>query len=100
MEAERSILERLPPSEKAAVDIERLLEGTPTLTRTVAQNAIKKLTETGVVRRTGRGKKGSPYRYFRAIAVSATTQITSYGRNRNGADADDVAMLTDVEVHG
>ncbi len=81
LEAERVLLDRLPSTEDAAVTLDALLdELQPRIARTVAQQALGKLSDVGV-KRLGQGKRGSPYRYFRAIEVSATTQITGYGRN-------------------
>lgn len=81
LEAERVLLDRLPCTEAAAVTLDGLLDNLqPRIPRTVAQQALGKLSDVGV-QRLGHGKRGSPYRYFRAIEVSAATQITGYGRN-------------------
>jgi hypothetical protein len=86
LEAKRALIERLPASEDAAVTLDSLLESIqPKVARTVAQEALRKLADAGV-QRVGHGKRGNPYRYFRAIEVSAGTQITRYGRNGNEVD--------------
>lgn len=83
LEAERTLLDRLPGTEAAAVTLAELLDGLqPRIARTVAQEALRKLAAVGV-QQIGNGKRGSPYRYFRAVEVSAGTQITGCGRNGN-----------------
>ena len=76
MEAQRALFDRLPTSEAEALSLDALLDGhQPRIPRTVAQEALRELTEIGA-KRLGLGKRGSPYRYFRAVEVSAGTQIT------------------------
>lgn len=89
LEAERTLLDRLPTTEADALTLNGILDGhAPRIARTVAQAALQRLTTAAVATRTGNGKRGSPYRYFRAIEVSAGTQITRCGRNGNESEAD------------
>jgi hypothetical protein len=62
------------------------------VTRTVAQEAIARLEEGGVLLKTGDGKKGSPFRYWRhRVEIhSAGTPPLSRGRMNSstiGADS-------------
>jgi hypothetical protein len=85
LEAERALLDRLPATEAGALTLDALLDGhVPRIARTVAQEALRALEAVGV-QRLGKGKRGSPYRYFRAIEVPAGTQITSHGTNGDQA---------------
>lgn len=87
LEAERVLLDHLPTTEAKALALPDLLDGLqPRIARTVAQEALRKLASVGV-QQLGSGKRGSPYRYFRAIEVSAGTQITGCGRNTNEMEA-------------
>jgi hypothetical protein len=87
LQAERAILDRLPilpllgdgvPAETdRALTVEAILEAQqPRIARTVAQEALRKLVEAGVVGRVGKGKKNAPHRYFRTGDLSAGTQST------------------------
>lgn len=77
LEAERTLLDRLPWDPGAAVALDAALEGvTPRVSRTIAQAALKNLMSIGQVQRTGKGKKGDGYRYSRTVEDSAGTQIT------------------------
>lgn len=90
LEAERALMDRLPVTEAEAVTIDELLEGLqPRVARTVAQEALRKLSDVGV-QRLGKGKRGNPYRYFRAIEVSAGTPTTGCGRK--GIEVDDESL--------
>jgi hypothetical protein len=85
LEAERALLDRFPTTEAAALTLTDLIDGAqPRIPRTVAQRALDKLTEAGAVSRLGSGKKKDAYRYFKAIDVSAQTQIPIQGRNSTG----------------
>jgi len=44
--------------------------------------ALENLTATNVITKIGSGKRGSAYRWFRTIEVSAETQIPRLGRNQ------------------
>ena len=82
LEAERVLLDRLPAGAEAAIPLDTALGGIgPRVSRTVAQDAVKKLMELGTVRRLGKGKKSDSYRYYRPAEDSAGTQITKCGRN-------------------
>ena len=63
-EARNAILEAAPTAEEEAVSLDELLEATE-LKRTTVQNAIEALLDAGELERTGRGRRGSPYRYWR-----------------------------------
>jgi hypothetical protein len=69
LEAENILRDRLPVTEAEALTLDELRAGLQ-LTRSVAQEALRKLADVGV-QRVGLGKRGSPYRYFKAIDVSA-----------------------------
>jgi AAA domain len=79
LEAERVLLDRLPVSAETALPLDDLREGEDRLPRTATQEALKKLTEAGIAKRVGSGKKGNAYRYFRTVNDSAGTQITRSG---------------------
>jgi hypothetical protein len=81
LEAERALLERFPDTAETALKLDELLQGhEPKIARTIAQTAITKLFDAGIVTRGGTGKRGDPYRYFRTVEVSAGTQIPRDGR--------------------
>lgn len=63
--AEDSILAIAPKSESEAVEIKELIEMAE-VPRATVQRAVKKLEEDGKLGRVGDGKKGKPFRYFRA----------------------------------
>lgn len=82
MEAEKAILDMLPSTSETAMALKDMCEhSTPHIKRTVAQEALENLEQTGVITKIGSGKKGSAYRWFRTVEVSAGTQITRCGRN-------------------
>jgi hypothetical protein len=80
LEAERAILELLPETPEGALPVKDLCAGPPRLTRSVAQKALKSLTEAGLVTVTGTGTRGDAYCYSRAVNVSASTQTSKRGR--------------------
>jgi predicted transcriptional regulator len=59
--------------ESGAVDIKELSESAE-VPRATAQRAAKKLEKEGILSKVGDGKKGNPFRYFRAENVSAQPQ--------------------------
>jgi hypothetical protein len=71
--AQDSILAIAPELESGAVDIKELSESAE-VPRATAQRAAKKLEKEGILSKVGDGKKGNPFRYFRAENVSAQPQ--------------------------
>lgn len=70
-EAELLILANAPDCEENAKDLSELLEGSE-IARTTAQRVIKKLVGQKLTQ-TGKGRRGSPFRYFLSEKVSAQT---------------------------
>ena len=66
-EAEGAILEALPSKPGNAMVTADVLDKLKEqdIKRTVATNALAKLSDAGVVLRVGEGKKGNPYRYYK-----------------------------------
>ena len=66
-EAENAILEMLPSKPENAMVTTDVLDKLKEqdIKRTVATDALAKLSDTGKVRRVGEGKKGNPYRYYK-----------------------------------
>ena len=62
-EAEEAILESAPQTQEEAISLDSLLEGT-SVTRTTAQRVIKKLLASGLIAKTGMGRKNSPHRFW------------------------------------
>ena len=71
-EAEEAILAAAPQSAEQAAELDELLEGKE-IARATAQRAVKQLRSEGRLDRIGRGRKGSPYRYFAPEIYSAQT---------------------------
>ncbi len=72
LEAQKTILAAAPHSEEDAVKLNDLLEGSQ-ITRATAQRAVKGLLAAGKLARTGSGKRGKAFRFFKAEKVSAQT---------------------------
>ncbi len=62
-EAEEAILGSAPQTQEEAARLDSLLEGT-SVTRTTAQRVIKKLLASGLIVKTGMGRKNSPHRFW------------------------------------
>ncbi len=69
-EAAEAILAAAPVSQEEALDLDSLLQGTP-VARSTAQRVLKGLLAAGRLLRTGKGRKGDSFRYFRPEFVSA-----------------------------
>ncbi len=68
----KAILAAAPQSAEQAAELDELLEG-KAIARATAQRAVKQLRSEGRLDRIGRGRKGSPYRYFAPEIYSAQT---------------------------
>ena len=64
-EAKASIIEIAPMLEAEAMTLEALMESSQ-VQRSTAQRAVESLLQDDILKRSGDGKRGSPYRYFRA----------------------------------
>jgi hypothetical protein len=64
-EAEAALLAVLPRTAEQAKTLDELLDATP-VKRTIAQKVLKGLRTSERVQREGKGKKGDPYRFWRA----------------------------------
>jgi DNA-binding transcriptional ArsR family regulator len=81
-----SILVIAPKSEAEAVDIRELIEMAE-VPRATAQRAAKKLEEGGILSKVGDGKKGNPFRYFRAgNRFGPTSDIGGQKESAEGAN--------------
>jgi hypothetical protein len=76
LDAESAILDRIPQSRDAALDIETLRLIEPTISRTVAKSAMKNLFAARKVDRHGSGRRGDPHRYFSAMTESSRNSDT------------------------
>jgi hypothetical protein len=72
VEAKRALIANLPASKTPALSLDEIQKSLG-FARTVLQDALIELVGVKEVERIGGGKKGSPYRYFRPVAVSAGT---------------------------
>jgi hypothetical protein len=81
-EAKIALLDKLPGPPGLTMD--EMLTAVPGVGRTAIQDALRELG--AAVGRTGRGKKGDPYRYFRQSDDSAAPTIPSSGRKNPGVD--------------
>jgi hypothetical protein len=71
-EAKSELLALLPACEDGAPSVGELVQMT-TRPRAALQRALEGLIQTGQVQRVGKGARGNPYRYFRAVEVSDQT---------------------------
>lgn len=71
-EAEELVLGSAPASEEKAKSLDEMLDGSK-VARTTAQRVAKRLSLEGRLTQTGKGKKGSPFRYFLTEKDSAQT---------------------------
>jgi hypothetical protein len=69
-EAMSAIVELLPAKEVNAMKTDEVLDKLKEhdVKRTVATEALAKLTSAGSIRRIGEGRRGSPYRYYKPIS--------------------------------
>lgn len=75
------VLARAPETEEEAKALDDLLEGSG-VARTTAKRVIQGLLTKGVLKQTGKGKKGSPFRYFLPEKDSGQTPHID-GQNEN-----------------
>ncbi len=75
LEAEHSLLDRLPAHKADALDLETLRTVEPIIATTAAKAAVKNLLNAGQAGRLGHGKRGDPYRYFKTDRNLVATQI-------------------------
>lgn len=84
-EAENAILAALPDSEDEALKLGDLIQGTE-IARATAQRVLQRMVSDGAVLRVGAGKRGQPFRYFKAEnpgqKVSAQASTTT-GQKEN-----------------
>ncbi len=80
LEAEGDLLDRLPQNEADALDLEALRTGDTVIAKTAAKAAISNLYHQRKAGRLGAGKRGDPYRYFRAVKDSVATQTYRVGQ--------------------
>ena len=83
-EAEELIMEVMPTSEADAITLEKLIEASE-VRRGTAQKALTNLLAEGRINKLGKGKKGSPYKYWKPEKVSATT-ISLGWQKQNGQE--------------
>ncbi len=76
LEAERTLLDRVPELEAEALDLETLRMMDPALGKNATQAEMSHLLQTGSVGRLGSGKRGDPYRYFTTIKKVFSTQTS------------------------
>jgi hypothetical protein len=75
LEAEQTLLDRLPAHKADALDLETLRTVEPIIATTAAKAAVKNLLNAGQAGRLGHGKRGDPYRYFKTDRTLVATQI-------------------------
>lgn len=75
-----TIVELLPGKPENAMTTSDVVDklGEQGIKRTVAMKALSDLTEAGTVRRTGEGKRGSPYRYYKGGEEEAEKDSSDY----------------------
>ncbi|MGQ9553596.1 MAG: AAA family ATPase, partial [Anaerolineae bacterium] len=71
-EAKEAILDVIPASEMAAVTLDELADKTA-VKRTSLQQAVHEMLRAGELKRLGQGKRGDPYRFYRAISFAAAS---------------------------
>lgn len=72
IEATAALIDVAPSSGRDALTLDALADAAK-IRRTTAQEAVQALEAQGKLRRIGDGKKGSPYRYYKAATHSAGT---------------------------
>lgn len=72
VEAKDAIMEVIPTTEEAAMTLGDLVQETKKK-RTMVQGAIQELVDKGKALKTGSGRKGSPYRYWRPSSATDDT---------------------------
>jgi hypothetical protein len=85
-EARDSIVSNAPTTEAEAVELGDLNESGE-VRRATLQRIVKELLKAGNLRRVGKGKRGEPYRYFRAVDPDIVSAQPSYlyGQKRESA---------------
>jgi len=89
-EVARHLLSAAPESDREAIDLKVLIEGSK-ISRSTAQRVIRELCSKGSMCSTGEGKRGNPFKYFLPQNVSAQTSNTWFetlGRNGNSTKED------------
>jgi hypothetical protein len=81
-DAKDAVLKIAPKVEVEAVGLEELAKSAD-LTRPTAQRAIDELVRDGQLSRIGKGKKGSPFRYFVPAILFCSTSSIEEQKNRN-----------------
>lgn len=71
-QVEKQIANRAPATEPEAKSIADLIDGTD-IKEPTARKVIDKMVHEGTLRRTGEGKKGTPFRYYRAAQILSYT---------------------------
>lgn len=74
--AETALLDRMPMSAVDALDLETLRLMEPSIAKTAAKAAIKRLFDSNKAQRCGSGKRGDPHRYFSTMNFVVATQTT------------------------
>jgi NrS-1 polymerase HBD domain/AAA domain len=95
-EARQAILEVLPAKAEHALSSGDLFDKLKEqdIKRTSAQTALEALIGEGEVVRTGAGKRGDPYRYYRPAKDSAETSTYRGGRKNPNGQEDDEYLRT------
>ena len=94
-EAKAAIMAAAPETEAGAVATDPLIEAAK-VKPTVGKEALKQLAEHGALARTGGGKKGSPYRYWRPTVAgndSAATPVVAADPNDTAVPLQDTPPL-------
>jgi hypothetical protein len=80
------VLGIIPDDSQEAVETTDL-QALTRMPRARVQKILRVLFDDGSIRRSGAGKKGSPYRYFRAGGIDSAQTSNVYEQKRNGVQA-------------
>lgn len=96
--AKRQVLEVAPGSEEHALDATELLDAAK-VRRTSGQEAIAALVDLGALRRSGEGKRGSPFRYWApGTGEKVSAAAESLGRQKENGPAHDPMLAAARQV--
>jgi hypothetical protein len=99
-EAMKAIVDLLPARPENSMKTDEILDKLKEhdIKRTVANEALTKLTTAGTIRRIGEGKRGDPYRYYKPVSEEERVSSSYKGgvpeERNNGHDPDETREET------